>query len=160
MAVAIDDFGTGYSSLSYLKHFPIDYIKIDQSFIRGVPHDAEDRGITSAIIALAKTLGLKLIAEGVDNHFPQARGLQRRPGLLHQHPDSRRRGAGVHRGIHEVFCQQTRFRDPRRTGAWMTTRVRDKMSPAPGMCEARVSYTRRCSRQTAAFAQPARRWRR
>jgi diguanylate cyclase (GGDEF)-like protein/PAS domain S-box-containing protein len=68
VAVAIDDFGTGYSSLSYLKRFPIDYIKIDQSFIRGVPHDAEDTGITSAVIAMAKTLGLKLIAEGVDNH--------------------------------------------------------------------------------------------
>ena len=67
VAVAIDDFGTGYSSLSYLKRFPIDYIKIDQSFIRGIPRDAEDMGITSAIIAMAKTLGVRLIAEGVDN---------------------------------------------------------------------------------------------
>lgn len=67
IAVAIDDFGTGYSSLSYLKRFPIDYIKIDQSFIRGIPLDAEDVGITRAIIALAKTLGVKLIAEGVDS---------------------------------------------------------------------------------------------
>jgi diguanylate cyclase (GGDEF)-like protein len=66
VAVAIDDFGTGYSSLSYLKRFPIDYIKIDQSFIRGIPQDAEDMGITSAIIAMGKTLGVKLIAEGVD----------------------------------------------------------------------------------------------
>ncbi len=67
VAVAIDDFGTGYSSLSYLKRFPIDYIKIDQSFIRGIPLDPEDMGITSAIIAMAKTLGVRLIAEGVDN---------------------------------------------------------------------------------------------
>jgi diguanylate cyclase (GGDEF)-like protein/PAS domain S-box-containing protein len=67
VAVAIDDFGTGYSSLSYLKRFPIDYIKIDQSFIRGIPLDAEDVGITRAIVALAKTLDVKLIAEGVDN---------------------------------------------------------------------------------------------
>ena len=66
VAIAIDDFGTGYSSLSYLKRFPIDYIKIDQSFIRGLPHEAEDVGITRAIIAIARTLGLKLIAEGVD----------------------------------------------------------------------------------------------
>jgi diguanylate cyclase (GGDEF)-like protein/PAS domain S-box-containing protein len=66
IAVAIDDFGTGYSSLSYLKRFTIDYIKIDQSFIRGLPHDAEDVGIVKAIIALGKTLGVKLIAEGID----------------------------------------------------------------------------------------------
>jgi diguanylate cyclase (GGDEF)-like protein len=66
IAVAIDDFGTGYSSLSYLKRFPIDYIKIDQSFIRGLPHDAEDVGIVKAIIALGKTLDVKLIAEGID----------------------------------------------------------------------------------------------
>lgn len=68
VAVAIDDFGTGYSSLSYLKRFPIDYIKIDQSFIRGLPLEAEDIGITRAIVALAKTLDVRLIAEGVDNH--------------------------------------------------------------------------------------------
>ncbi len=68
VAIAIDDFGTGYSSLSYLKRFPIDFIKIDQSFIRGIPQEAEDVGITRAIIAMAKTLGVRLIAEGVDNY--------------------------------------------------------------------------------------------
>jgi diguanylate cyclase (GGDEF)-like protein/PAS domain S-box-containing protein len=68
IAVAIDDFGTGYSSLSYLKRFPIDYIKIDQSFVRGIPQDAEDIGIVRAIVALAKTLDVHLIAEGIDTH--------------------------------------------------------------------------------------------
>jgi diguanylate cyclase (GGDEF)-like protein/PAS domain S-box-containing protein len=64
--VAIDDFGTGYSSLSYLKKFDIDYLKIDQTFVRNLSTDADDVALCEAMIVMAHKLGLKVIAEGVE----------------------------------------------------------------------------------------------
>ena len=90
MKLAIDDFGTGYSSLSYLKRFPVDYVKIDQSFIRGLGEGSEDAAITRAIIAMAHSLELKVVAEGVENQeqldFLKAQGCDEVQGYLISRP--------------------------------------------------------------------------
>jgi EAL domain-containing protein (putative c-di-GMP-specific phosphodiesterase class I) len=64
--VSVDDFGTGFSSLSYLKHFPVDALKIDKLFIKSLPEDEHDAAIASAIIGMARSLNLKVVAEGVE----------------------------------------------------------------------------------------------
>ncbi len=88
--LSIDDFGTGYSSLSYLKQFPVNNLKIDQSFIRNLPNNQADAQITRTIVAMANNLGLGVIAEGVENEaqrrFLQEVGCYQVQGYMYSKP--------------------------------------------------------------------------
>jgi diguanylate cyclase (GGDEF)-like protein len=88
--IAMDDFGTGYSSLNYLKQFPIDTLKLDQSFVRDVMTDARDAAIVGAVISMSHRLGLKVVGEGVEtsaqHEYLRAEGCDFVQGYLFSHP--------------------------------------------------------------------------
>jgi EAL domain-containing protein (putative c-di-GMP-specific phosphodiesterase class I) len=90
VSITVDDFGTGYSNLSYLTHLPIQAIKIDQRFVRGLEQNKNDEAVTQAIIALSHSLGLRVIAEGVETiaqfEYLRSHGCEEAQGYLISRP--------------------------------------------------------------------------
>ena len=105
--VAVDDFGTGYSSLSYLRKFPVDCLKIDQSFIRQISTVGDDTAIVTAIIDMARNLKLRVVAEGVETvdelAFLQAHGCDEVQGYYFSRPVPAEKFAALLENGHSLF---------------------------------------------------------
>ena len=152
MRIAVDDFGTGYSSLAYLRQFPVDSLKIDRTFITGLGRSREAHALTHTLIQLGKALGLKTLAEGVEES-EQVRALQREgcdlaQGFLFARPMGARRARGVpgeQRSARARNAERDHKRSSERLGAALAPRssarigaievpvTRDRAEAHPGL---------------------------
>ncbi len=107
LRMAIDDFGTGYSSLGQLKYFPVDTLKVDRSFVRDLATNTDDQAITTAIIAMGRTLSLTVVAEGVETeeqeHFLRENACDEMQGFYFSKPVDADAFAGLLKGQRRVL---------------------------------------------------------